>query len=215
MGTSLRSVKAMSKRRCSERKAIKILHSFLDNVNKRSKDFQYIWVAEKQEDNKVFKNNIHFHVITNKFWDINKWWPYWLELQKKNGIVPRDENYKPSSAFDVKNIAKNNLKGICSYLTKYVTKGAGEFFCQIWNCSKKVSWLYTSYIDDLSIIRRIEALEKQDLLGGKRIIYPPSDFSVVHAIPVNRITVNFYRAIEEKNKEVWNKEKGKEVKNGI
>ena len=215
MGTSLRSVKAMSKRRFSERKAIKILHSFLDNVNKRSKDFQYLWVAEKQQDNKVFKDNIHFHVITNKHWEIKKWWGYWLALQKNNGIIPRDENYKPSSAFDVKTITKNNVKGIGNYLTHYVTKNKGEFLCQIWNCSKKVSWLYTNFIDNMSFIKRIEALEKQNLLGGERKIYPPKDYSVTHAIPVNRVTVNLYRRIDEKNKEVWNREKGKEVKNEL
>lgn len=68
--------------------AVKVLHQFMDNCVKRTKDFQYLWVAERQTNNEVFKDNIHFHIINNKFWKIDKWWPYWLGLQKKFGIVP-------------------------------------------------------------------------------------------------------------------------------
>ena len=56
--------------------AVKILGKFLDNVTKRSRNFQYLWVAEKQNANKVFENNIHFHLITNKYWKIGRWWKY-------------------------------------------------------------------------------------------------------------------------------------------
>jgi hypothetical protein len=44
-----------------------------------------------------------------------------VRLQKKNGIV-RDESYKPSSAFDVRQLNSNNIRSIASYVTKYVTK---------------------------------------------------------------------------------------------
>ena len=49
-------------------KAIKVLKSFLDNATKRFKDFQYLWVAEKQTNNETFKNNIHFHLITKIYY---------------------------------------------------------------------------------------------------------------------------------------------------
>jgi hypothetical protein len=67
-------------------------------------------------------------------------------LQAKNKIIPRDENYNPSSAFDVKHINSNNIKGVVNYLTKYITKNKGQFECQVWNCSKKISRLYTDFL---------------------------------------------------------------------
>ncbi|MGN6296747.1 MAG: rolling circle replication-associated protein [Ginsengibacter sp.] len=129
----------------TDRQAIKALGAFLDNVSKLSKDFQYLWVAEKQSKNEVFKDNIHFHLITNKFWKIERWWNYWLEVQKNQGIVPRDENFKPSSAFDVKVVNSNNIKGVGNYITKYITKNTGQYRCMVWNCSRKISQLYTDF----------------------------------------------------------------------
>ncbi|SHM89296.1 hypothetical protein SAMN05878281_2444 [Salegentibacter salegens] len=41
-------------------------------------------------------------MITNKYWKIEKWWNYWIDLQLKNGIILRNKDYKPSSAFDVR-----------------------------------------------------------------------------------------------------------------
>ena len=40
-------------------------------------------------------------MITNKYWKVEKWWNYWIELQMKNGIKPRKKDFKPSSAFEV------------------------------------------------------------------------------------------------------------------
>lgn len=194
-------------------KAIKVLHSFLDNVVKRSKDFQYLWVAEKQTKNKVFKDNIHFHLITNKFWKIDRWWKYWLEIQLKFGITPRDKNYKPSSAFDVKNINSNNIRGIVKYLTKYVTKNDGQFGCQVWNCSKKISRLYTDFYTDIDFLRQLQRLERDGVLGGE-IKTIRKEFCLLNFIPLNNRTTNFYNRIDEKNLSVWNNEaKQKEVKN--
>jgi hypothetical protein len=97
-----------------DRKAIKVLKTFLDNATKRFNDFQYLWVAEKQNKNQTFKDNIHFHLIANKYWSLDRWWNYWLEVQKKHRIVARDENFRPGSAFNVKLIKSDNIKGIGS-----------------------------------------------------------------------------------------------------
>jgi len=60
----------------SDEQAVNILRKFIDNVKKRSIDFQYIWIVERQTKNNEFKGNPHFHMITNKYWKINKWWNY-------------------------------------------------------------------------------------------------------------------------------------------
>lgn len=192
----------------TDRQAIKALGAFLDNVNKRSKDFQYLWVAEKQTKNKAFKDNIHFHLITNKFWDISRWWEYWLEVQKNQGIVPRNENYKPSSAFDVKVINSNSIKGVACYITKYITKNTGEFRCMIWNCSRKISQLYTDFYSDLDFLTRLEKLEEKELLGGKIKTYT-QEHSNIHLIPLNNITTRLYEKIDDKNRIIWRMENQK------
>ncbi|SDX05821.1 hypothetical protein SAMN05444410_108166 [Hydrobacter penzbergensis] len=182
--------------------AVKVLRVFLDNAKKRSKDFQYLWVAERQTKNTVFENNIHFHLITNKYWKLEKWWPYWLDVQARFGILPREAGSKPSSAFDVRHVSSNNIKGIVNYLTKYVTKNQGQFDCQVWNCSKKISRLYTEFYSGLSFLRHLEALEKSGQLGGELKIYP-QEFCNIHIVPLNRRTMNLYNRIDEKNKAVW------------
>lgn len=187
----------------SDQQGVKILSSFLENISKTSKDFQYIWVAEKQTNNKVFIDNIHFHLITNKYWKIDKTLQYWIELQAANNVKPRDENFAPSSAFDVKNIVSNNIKGVVSYLTKYVTKNKGEFECQVWNCSKKISMLYTDFFTDDQFLENFKRLEKENLLGGQIKIYN-QEFVTVNLIPLNQTTMNFYKRLDIKNKSIWN-----------
>ena len=186
-----------------DKTAVKVLHKFLDNCIKRSKDFQYLWVAEKQTNNVVFKDNIHFHIINNKFWKIDQWWQYWVDLQKKIGIVPRDEKFKPSSAFNVKHVSSNNIKGIINYLTSYVTKNVSEFDCQVWNCSKKISRLYTDFYSGMEFIHEFERLETAGQLGGEIKRYK-QEYCNINIIPLNRTTINFYSRIDNKNKQNWN-----------
>jgi hypothetical protein len=194
-----------------DKKAVEVLASFLENANKRFQDFQYLWVAEKQENNKVFKDNIHFHIITNKFWNIKKWWPYWLELQKKHGIIPREESYKAASAFNVKKVQQGNIRGLVKYLTSYVVKNNSSFACQVWNCSKKISRLYTDFYTGMSIIREFERLEREGKLGGE-IKRFNQEYCIHNHIPLNRVTLRFYERLNRKNIEEWHKV-GKEVSN--
>lgn len=183
--------------------AVKVLRTFLDNAKKRSKDFEYLWVAEKQSKNVAFENNIHFHLVTNKYWQLEKWWNYWLDVQKKFGIVPRNENYKPSSAFDVRVINTANIKRVICYLTKYVTKNSSEFNCQVWNCSKKISRLYTCHYTGIGFIKNLERLEAAGQLGGELKVIP-QDYCNIILFPLNRITMPLYNKIDDKNRTVWN-----------
>lgn len=188
-----------------DQKAVKVLADFLENVNKRSKDFQYLWVAEKQTENKVFKDNIHFHIITNKFWKIKRWWQYWLDLQARHGIMPREEHFKATSAFNVKQVQKENIRGLVKYLTNYVTKNNSSFGCQVWNCSKKISRLYTDFYTGLGFLHQLERLEQEGKLGGQ-IKRFTSEYCNINLIPLNRTTLKFYDRLDVKNKEEWNKE---------
>ncbi|KAA9038447.1 hypothetical protein FW778_12845 [Ginsengibacter hankyongi] len=180
--------------------SLKILSGFLDNIKKQDKDFQYLWVAERQTKNLTFKDNIHFHLITNKMWNIKKHWKYWLDVQTKNGVIPRDKNFKPSSAFDVKKVNSGNAKGVSNYLTKYITKNNGKFRFMPWNCSKKISMLYTSFYSDHNIIKQLEEMEAQKKILIKRV---KEDYCNVLLYPYNEITKPLTNDIHLKNHSIW------------
>lgn len=181
----------------SDEQSIILLRKFIDNAKKRSDDFQYVWVAERQTKNDAFKGNVHFHMITNKYWKIDKWWNYWIELQRKNNIKPRQENFKPSSAFDVKQLNSNNIRSIASYVTKYVTKNNAKFKCQVWNCSKKVSELYTDFYSTPEFVeqfKRMGAVLKEFNNKDKN-----SPIISVKMIDLNRKTLPLYKKLDDKN----------------
>jgi len=180
----------------SDEVAVVVLRKFLDNVKKRSIDFQYLWVAERQTNNKSFEGNIHFHLVTNKYWDIKKHWKYWLALQAKHGIIPRNSEYKPSSAFDVRIISTENPRQLGMYLTKYITKNRSKFDCQVWNCSKKVSALYTAFYTDYRFLEELRRLK------GDAIKEIPLEYCNLHIIPIDRSTIRFYDRLEVRNKQV-------------
>ncbi|ULC59669.1 hypothetical protein MBM09_01525 [Flaviramulus sp. BrNp1-15] len=182
----------------SDEQAVNLLRKFVDNAKKRSDDFQYVWVAERQTKNDIFEGNVHFHMITNKYWKIDKWWNYWIDLQLKNGIEPRDKDYKPSSAFDVKQLNSNNIRSIASYVTKYVTKNDAKFKCQVWNCSKRVSELYTDfytteeYTDQF--IRMGAILKEKEIKDHNN-----RTFLKLKMIDLNRNTLPLYKRLDDKN----------------
>lgn len=180
----------------TDKQAVKLLAKFLDNCTKQMKDFQYLWVAERQTKNKTFEGNIHFHIITNKYFKIDKYWNYWLKVQEKAGIVPRDKDFKPSSAFDIRRINANNIKAIGQYITKYVTKNQDQFECQVWNCSKKVSMLYTDFYTGYEFIENVERLLERDLESI------PAEYCTIYSVPLNRKTLPMYEKLKKKNREI-------------
>ena len=185
----------------SDKKGVDILRKFIDNIKKRSKKFEYLWVAERQTANDIFKGNIHFHMITPKYFDIKKTWIYWIELQKKNGVIPRNEDFKPSSAFDIRQINSNNMTAVNSYVTKYVTKNDAKFDCQVWNCSRQVSELYTDFYTDM---RYIDDFVKLKAIKKEYEIKNNLDIPIVKikVIDLNRQTLPLYRRLDEKNKSI-------------
>jgi len=140
-------------------------------------------------------------LITNKYWKIEKWWNYWIDLQLKNGIKPRNKDYKPSSAFDVKQLNSNNIRSIASYVTKYVTKNDAKFKCQVWNCSKRVSELYTDFYTTMEFVdqfNRLNAVLKEFVV--KDHIDRP--FLKIKMIDLNRKTLPLYKRLDDKNKRI-------------
>ena len=187
----------------TDKQAIEIHRKFIDNVKKRSENFQYLWVVERQTKNDQFKGNVHFHMITNKYWKIEKWWNYWIDLQKKNGVNPRDENYKPSSAFDVRELNSNNIRAIGSYVTKYITKNNDTFDCQVWNCSRQISELYTDFYTDTTFV---DEFKKLDAILKEFTVKDHIDRPILNVkmINLNRQTLPLYKRLDDKNKAITN-----------
>jgi hypothetical protein len=119
---------------------VKILNVFLTNLRKMyGKKAIYLWVAERQKNGRI-----HFHIITSLFIKVQYWNKYWCQLQAKHGIQHPQGN-DGLNPLDVRLI--KSINAVSSYLTKYITKNNGSFACAVWNCSKKISELYTGFYD--------------------------------------------------------------------
>ena len=90
----------------------------------------------------------------------------------------------------------NNIKGIGNYITKYVTKNESLFNCQVWNCSKKISGLYTGFYTDYDFLEQLHIVQPD-------IKEVALEYCNLHLIPLNRKTRPFYKRLDEKNKKVW------------
>jgi hypothetical protein len=189
-----------------DRIGIEVLKCFLNNVRKRKPDAEYIWVAEKQSKNPKFKNNLHFHLVTNVYWDIKRWWKYWVDVQEKFGIYRENGVQMAGSAFDVRKVSVNDSKKIGGYIAGYLSKSEDSFDCQVWNCSKRISRLYTAFYSGKSFLDQLKRLEDANELGGK-LVTIQKEFCNILFIPLNKRTKRFYDRIHEKNNIVWNNEK--------
>lgn len=122
--------------------------------------FNFLWVAERQNSNKKYPGNIHFHLVLDRIIDIKKENARWARLQYNSGIryfvsqdgtdylvdptaMSNEAISKYLNPLDVDRIRSS--QGLSNYLTAYVTKSVGdEFKCRIWHCSGEVSALFTS-----------------------------------------------------------------------
>ena len=93
------------------------------------------------------------------------------------------ERFKPSPAFDVKQIQTQNPKQVGAYLTKYVTRNKAGFKSQVWNWSKDISALYTDFYTGY------EFLEELQRLKGSEIKEVPLEYCTLHLIPLDKTTM--------------------------
>ena len=120
-----------------------------------------------------------------------------MKLQKKNGIISSDENFKAASSFDIKGMVTKEIKSVNAYLTKYVTKNNCLFNCQVWNCSKKISALYTDFYSDYNFLERLNSIE------GIKIKEVSCDFCNLHFIPLSEQTMSYFEPLKEVIKKLW------------
>jgi hypothetical protein len=68
---------------------------------------------------------------------------------------------------------------------KYVTKNKAEFKCQVWNCSKSISTLYTDFYTDYDFLEGLQRLKKEEI---KEV---PLEFCTLYLIPLDKTTIGF------------------------
>ena len=99
----------------------------------------------------------------------------------------------------MKQLNSNNIRSIASYVTKYVTKNDAKFKCQVWNCSKRISELYTDFYTTTEFtdqFKRLNAVLKE--FEVKDHINRP--FLNVKMIDLNRTTLPLYKRLDDKNR---------------
>jgi hypothetical protein len=141
--------------------AVSVLNKFLTILRREHKNLQYLWVAEKQEQN---NDRIHFHLILNTRIGIKRFNALWVLQQYNAGITHEKHSLKEVTdrfrqgtmqeifnPVDVKKI--RNIGTLAGYLSKYVSKAnrgpdgiEKTFGCRVWHCSRGVSALITKQI---------------------------------------------------------------------
>lgn len=149
---------------CPDIKAVKILNKFLTATKKQIGNYNYVWVAERQDNGRI-----HFHMIVDKRLDIDYINSLWV-VQQYNAGIEHDtahlrlsidtgltfkqlhkkgpEGYKLMHKYlnpvDVQKV--QTINGVSAYLTNYVIKNDTKMGCAIWHCNRNVSKLFTKQL---------------------------------------------------------------------
>ena len=94
----------------------------------------------------------------------------------------------------------SNNSSITSYVTKYITKNDAKFKCQVWNCSRKVSELYTDFYTNEEFTDqfvKLNAVSKEFIDKDYK-----SPVISVKIIDLNRHTIPLYKRLDDKNKTI-------------
>lgn len=164
-----------------DRTGWKILNKFLTMARREIPGFEYLVIAEHQNERK--DKTIHFHLLTNRRMPVRRWNNLWVLQQYNEGLVGRSKTcgHKKRCSCDMygPDISKEEIQArydagtiqevlnpldidraycisaISWYLTKYVTKQqTGEKFgCLTWHCSRRVSRLFTTQAVSSSTFR--------------------------------------------------------------
>ncbi len=123
-----------------DKNAISVLNNVLTNVRQGSLKFNYLWVAERQQN-----STIHFHMVCNRFFNIRVLNHKFAnavqrELVKDNLTDINFDKHKYNGV-DVKQV--RNIGSIAAYITKYVSKSDDVFNVRCWGSDSITSKLFT------------------------------------------------------------------------
>jgi hypothetical protein len=208
----------------SDKMAVKILNTFLTQVRKTDKNFQYLWVAERQDGKRNeyehSTNNIHFHLLCNKRWNIQRFNSLWTLAQYNAGLtftnaaghtystIEINQMHGAGKIHEILNPADfkkvNSIDAMAGYLTKYVTKNDEEFDCRSWHCSRGVSEQFTTVIIPKAVFD--EALGEKNNGVNKETgeVYEPKLYEIkqpkkdIHGNKISETTVALMVFVQNK-----------------
>lgn len=149
---------------CEDTKAVKMLNKFLTATKKQIGTYNYVWVAERQENGRI-----HFHMIVDKKLDINYVNSLWVVQQFNSGVYHdfSNEKLKLYTGLNFKQLHKmgelgqqiaheylnpvdvvkvKTIDGVSAYLTIYILKNETKMSCAVWHCNRNVSRLFTKQL---------------------------------------------------------------------
>lgn len=163
----------------------KLLNDFLTRLRQNKGLTHYIWRAEPQKN-----NNIHFHIITNKYFNYQYIRDTWNNVQKKLGYINLfNEKYhhiNPNST-DIHSI--KNIHNASRYVGKYIQKMLDSYRDidgKYWDCSNNLKPKYNCVFDGI--------YEDRDIL---EYIYKKLDDRIIYNehytfIPLNHNELLYY-----------------------
>jgi hypothetical protein len=202
----------------ADRAGVVILNKFLTAIRAEFHGFNYLWVAERQQDT----GNIHFHMLANKRLPVKRFNALWVVQQYNAGLIGHDRYgqaitrsevdlrfqngtmQKVLNPFDVKKVY--GINGLSSYLTKYITKQKKETFfdCSVWHCSRGVSRLFTKATVSPSAFRYCQSFHNSRVDRETGELFPvpvvSEAFFVMVYINNKKVPLNFLREMEQANK---------------
>ena len=161
-----------------DKHAKQALNTWLTTLRTINKSFEYIWIAERQNN-----GTLHFHIITKTWFNIkiiNRHMAKSIQfISAKNGINTGNFTVNKYNGVDIKVIYKIN--DLAKYVTKYVTKNETQTEGYSSNCSTLISRLYTKL--QLTESQFLQLKDKVQLIFTK--IIP-------RASNTNNIEINIY-----------------------
>lgn len=169
-------------------KGVKILNKFLTVLRKQYGQFNYLWVAERQQN-----GNIHFHMICDKRFDIiyiNSLWTaqqvnaglYHKNISRlmrsekqsisklhKSGVEGQRKIQKYFNPVDVFKV--DGIDGLSCYLTQYITKNETKMSCAVWHCNRNISRVFTKQVISNKIFLETCDNTKNKIVNKKGKVY--------------------------------------------
>lgn len=199
-----------------------LLEPFLRHFRTRGL-FNYVWKAERQRN-----GNVHFHILTDAYFDKTDLKNYWNKLQAGQGFIEtfyRKHGHRQPNSTDVK--AVRSQEGMKSYMLKYMLKNPdkgtqleisrpvdSKSVGKIWDCSLNLKLKNDTAepIEDW----QFELLEKHTEAGKLKRI--DCEHCVVY-VPVNGRLWNLApqfvsRRLRDFLKKVWDEGRKREVSPG-
>jgi len=154
----------------------KLLNDFLTRLRQQKGLDRYIWRSEPQKN-----GNLHFHIVTNQYFDLTYIRDTWNSVQKKLGLIDlfndKHHHINPNST-DIHSVL--NIQNSGKYISKYLSKvkDADRLIVgKLWDCSlnlkPRLKCNIIGYGDDLKFICMLEEAFSARLYQGEHFKFIP------------------------------------------